>query len=147
MAGEKRTLTVTIRITGLREVIRAFKRWPEDAITEIRAAGFSIAGVVATKIRESARLNAQSALIAPTVRAMKDRLPVIIAGGERRVGRNRVRAYKVLFGAEFGAVTLAQFRVFQSGGYFFFVTVDREADYIQREYLEAVDEVNRKWAL
>lgn len=147
MAGERKTLTVTIRITGLREVIRAFKKWPDDAIAEIRAAGFSIAGYVATKIRTSARLNAQSGLIAPTVRAMRDRLPVIVAGGNRRVGRNRVAAYKVLFGAEFGAVTLAQFRAFQSGGYFFFVTVDKERDYIQREYLDAVDEVNRKWAL
>lgn len=147
MVGERKTLTVTIRITGLRETIRAFKKWPDDAITEIRAAGFSIAGVVATKIRESARLNAQSGLIAPTVRAVKDRLPVIVAGGERRVGRNKVQAYKVLFGAEFGAVTLAQFRAFNSGGYFFFVTVDRERDYIQDEYLGAVDEINRKWAL
>jgi hypothetical protein len=58
-----------------------------------------------------------------------------------------VPAYKVLFGAEFGAVTLAQFRAFQSGGYFFFVTVDAESDYIQSEYLGAVDEINRKWAL
>jgi hypothetical protein len=145
--AEKRTLTITIRISGLRETIRAFKKWPDDAITEIRAAGFSIAGVVATKIRGAARLNAQSALIAPTVRAQKDRLPVIVAGGSRRVGRNKVPAYKVLFGAEFGAVTLAQFRAFQSGGYFFFVTVDAESDYIQTEYLGAVDEVNRKWAL
>lgn len=143
----KKTLTVTIRISGLRETVRAFKNWPSDAITEIRAASFSIAGYVATKIKVSARLNAQSALIAPTVRAMKDRLPVVVAGGNRRVGSNRVPAYKVLFGAEFGAVTLAQFRAFQSGGYFFFVTVDREREYIQNEYLGAVDEVNRKWAL
>jgi hypothetical protein len=145
--GDRRTLTITIRISGLRETVRAFKKWPDDAITEIRAAGFSIAGYVATKIRASARLNAQSALIAPTVRAQKDRLPVIVAGGARRVGRNRVPAYKVLFGAEFGAVTLAQFRAFNSGGYFFFVTVDAESEYIQREYLAAVDEINRKWAL
>lgn len=146
MAGEKRTLTITIRISGLRETVRAFRKWPDDAITEIRAASLSIAGFVATKIRGAARLNPQSALIAPTVRAMKDRLPVIVAGGNRRVGSNRVPVYKVLFGAEFGAVTLAQFRAFNSGGYFFFVTVDREADYIQREYLGAVDEINRKWA-
>jgi hypothetical protein len=143
----KRTLTVTIRISGLRETIRAFKQWPEDAITEIRAASFSIAGVVAVRIKGAARLNAQSALIAPTVRAQKDRLPVIIAGGTRRVGRNKVPAFKVLFGAEFGAVTLAQFRAFNAGGYFFFSTVDAEMDYISSEYVAAVDEVNRRWAL
>jgi hypothetical protein len=81
------------------------------------------------------------------VRAQKDRLPVIVAGGNRRVGRNRVPVYKVLFGAEFGALTLAQFRIFKSGGYFFFITVDDNSEYIQREYLDAIDEVNRKWAL
>ncbi len=145
--GEKRTLTVTIRISGLRETIRAFKNWPKDAVAEIRAASFSIAGYVAVKIKGAARLNAQSALIAPTVRAQKDRLPVIVAGGNRRVGRNKVPAYKVLFGAEFGAVTLAQFRAFNAGGYFFFSTVDDERDYIQSEYLDAVDEINRRWAL
>lgn len=146
-ARVRKTLTVTIRITGLRETIRAFKQWPDDAIVEIRAASFSIAGFVATKIKASARLNAQSALIAPTVRAQKDRLPVVVAGGNRRVGRNKVPAYKVLFGAEFGAVTLAQFRAFNSAGYFFFVTVKENLDYIDREYGEAIDEVNRKWAL
>jgi hypothetical protein len=98
----KRTITVTIRIAGARETIRAYNQLPEDGQREMQAASLSIAGVVAADIRTSARRNAQSALMAPTVRAQKGAIPIIIAGGARRVGRNRVPAYKVLFGSEFG---------------------------------------------
>jgi hypothetical protein len=145
--AEKRTLTVTIRITGLRETLRATKNWPDDAQKEIRAASLSIAGAVAVDIRTAARTNGQSALLAPTVRAVKDRVPSVQAGGARRVGRNRVPAYKVLFGSEFGAVTLRQYRAFQSGGYWFFKTVEADTDYISSEWLDAIDDVNRRWGL
>src|SRR5688572_27989939 len=98
----------------------------------MQAASLSIAGVVAADIRTSARTNAQSALMAPTVRAQKAAVPVILAGGSRRVGRNRVPAYKVLFGSEFGAY-LKQFRAVNSSGYWFFETFDKKRDYIGSE--------------
>ena len=143
----RRVLTVTIRITGIRETIRATHKWPEDAQKEIQAASLSIAGAVAVDIRTAARMNAQSALMAPSVRVAKGNAPIIQAGGARRVGRNRVPAYKILFGSEFGSHSLAQYRAFQSGGYWFFVTVDASTGYIEREYADAIDEVNRKWGL
>lgn len=142
---EKRTITVTVRITNLRETIRAFKDLPEDASKEMRAASLSIAGVLAVDIRNAARANAQSALMVPTIRAVRDRVPVVQGGGTRRVGRNRVPAYKVLFGAEFGSHALKQFRPFDGTGYFFFPTVEQNRGYIDREYNEAADEVLKKW--
>lgn len=145
--AEKRTLTITIRISGLSEARRAFKRLPKDANQELRAASLSIAGVVATRIRTASRTDAQSALMAPTVRAIRDRLPVVQAGGSRRVGRNRVPAYKVLFGSEFGSHSLKQYRAFNADGYWFFPTVKSNMDYISGEWLDAWDEVLRKWAL
>lgn len=141
----KRTITVTVRITNLRPTLRKFKDLPEDATKEMRAASLSIAGVLAVDIKNEARANAQSALMVPTIRAMRDRVPVVQGGGSRRVGRNRVPAFKVLFGAEFGAHSLAQFRPFNSTGYFFFPTVDASRDYIDREYNKAADEVLAKW--
>lgn len=143
--AEKRTLTVTIRITGLRETIRAFKNLPDDASTELRAASLSIAGAVAVDIRQAARTNAQSGLLAPTVRPARDRVPAVQAGGTRRVGSNRVPAYKVLFGSEFGAKTLKQFRPF-TDSYWFFRTVEEKQGYIESEWLDAADEILRKWA-
>lgn len=141
----KRTITVTIRIPGVREIIRAYNQLPEDAQKEMRAASLKIAGVVAEDIRAAARTNPQSALMVPTIRASKDRVPVIQAGGSRRVGRNRVPAYKVLFGSEFGAKTLKQYRAFQSGGYWFFQTVEEDQGYIAAKYLAATDWVFMKW--
>jgi hypothetical protein len=145
--AEKRSLTVTIRISGIRETIRALNQLPKDAQHEMRAASLAIAGVVAVAVKGAARSDsAQSALMAPTVRAQKDRVPVIVAGGARRVGSNKQPAYKVLFGSEFGAVTLKQYRAFNASGYWFFETVTvRERDYIDEEYNAAADEVLRKW--
>lgn len=144
----KRTLTVTVRITGYRELVRAFKNYPEDAIKELRAASLSIAGAVAVKIRAAALAQRQSGLLAPTVKAVKGQtFPTIEAGGYRRVGRNRKPAYKVLFGSEFGSNALKQYRAFDSDGYWFFITVKANNGYITQEYLGAVDAVNRKWAL
>ena len=143
--GAKRTITVTIRIPGVKEIVRAYKELPEDASKEMREASLKIANVVAVDIRAAARTNPQSALMVPTIRAVKDRVPVIQAGGTRRVGRNRVPAYKVLFGSEFGATTLKQYRAFQSGGYWFFETVEENRDYIAAKYLAAADWVFMKW--
>jgi hypothetical protein len=143
----RRVLTVTIRITGIREVIRATSKWPDDAQAEIQDASLRIADVVAGHIRTAAHTNAQSALIAPSIRVMKGNAPIIQAGGSGRVGRNNVPAYKVLFGSEFGSHALKQYRAFNSSGYWFFVTVKADTDFIGREYLAAVDATNRKWGL
>lgn len=143
----RRVLTVTIRVTGMRELIRATSKWPEDAQKEIQDASARIAGVVAERIRAAASTNAQSALIAPSVRVMKSNAPIIQAGGSGRVGRNRVPAYKVLFGSEFGSNALSQFRAFNASGYWFFVTVDASADYIGQKYSAAIQIANIKWGL
>lgn len=141
----KTALTVTVRITGLRETIRAFKNLPDDATKELRAASLSIAGVVAVEAKQAAQTNAQSALMAPTVKAVRDRVPAVEAGGTRRVGSNRVPAFKVLFGSEFGSKALKQFRPF-TDTYWFFGTVENNRAFIDREWNEAADEILRKWA-
>lgn len=141
----RRTLTVTIRITGIQEVIRATSKWPSDMKAELKDANEHIATVVAAHIRTAAEGNAQSALIAPTVKVVRGATPTIQAGGSSRVGRNRAPAYKVLFGSEFGSHTLKQFRAFNSSGYWFFVTVKADTEFIGTEYIKAVETVNRKW--
>lgn len=144
-AVAKRTITVVIRVPGAREIIRAYNQLPEDAQAEMKAASLSIAGVVAADVRTAARRNSQSALMVPTVRAQKGSVPTIVAGGTRRVGRNRQPAYKVLFGSEFGSHSLKQYRAFNQGGYWFFETFDQKRGYIADEYIAAADEVLAKW--
>lgn len=144
----KTSLTVRIRIFGLRETLAKFKQLPDDATRELRQASLAIAGALAVEIRHAAKADsAQSGLLAPTVKPLFDRVPSVKAGGaSRKVGRNRVPAYKVLFGAEFGSHSLAQFDPFNPDGYWFFETVQSNEDYISREWDEAADEIIRKWA-
>lgn len=141
----KRSITVIIRVPGAREIIRAYNQLPEDAQAEMKAASLSIAGVVASDIKTAARGNPQSALMVPTIRAKNEGVPTIVAGGERRVGRNKKPAYKVLFGSEFGSHSLKQYRAFNKDGYWFFATFDKKRGYIADEYIAAADEVLAKW--
>lgn len=146
MAG-KTFLTVTIRISGAHQTLKAFKQLPDDATTELRAASLKIAEVLAAQLKVVAAVtSAQTALMVPTIRAKKDRVPVVQAGGTRRVGSNRVPAFKVLFGGEFGSHALKQYPAFNSEGYWFFSSVKRDEDRVREGWLDAVDTINRKWA-
>lgn len=124
----KNTLTVNIKIDGLRETLAAFRKLPKDASKELRERTWAVAELLASRAATAGRADSrQSALVAGTVRPRKDRVPSIVVGGLKRVGRNRVPAYKVLFGAEFGATRLKQFRPHRGRrGYWFFSTVERE---------------------
>lgn len=142
-------ITVKVRISGVRETIRAFRDLPKDANNELRQRSQEIARDLAGKIAAAARTDSrQSALVAPTVKAMKDRVPVVQAGGNRKVGRNRKPAHKVLFGANFGATYLRQFRPHRGAGqddYFFFSTVEANEGAIDRQWNAAADEIISRW--
>lgn len=140
-------LVVRIRIDGLDETIRAFNQLPKDANRELRAASVDIAKIFAVKVAEAARGHTdQSAILAPTVRPIFDRVPVVQIGGSRKVGRNRVPAYKVLFGAEFGSNSLAQFPPYNGEGYFFFQEFRQSQDEIGELWFAAADDILRAWA-
>lgn len=142
-------ITVKVRISGVRETIRAFRQLPKDANDELRKRSQAIASDLATKIASAARSSsAQSALVAGTVKAMRDRVPVVQAGGNRKVGRKRKPAHKVLFGANFGATYLKQFRPHRAGGtddYWFFSTVEANEGRIDQEWNAAADEIIHRW--
>jgi hypothetical protein len=141
-------LVVRVRIDGLRETIKAFAHLPKDATVELRAASLAIAEALAETVRTAAEGDSgQSALMAPTIRAMRDRVPAIAAGGARRVGSNKVPAFKVLFGSEFGSHSLKQYRPFNPTGYWFFSTVQANEDEIGARWLAGADEIVRKWAV
>lgn len=144
----KTSLTVKIRIVGVRETLAKFRDLPDDAQRELRQASLKLATVLAKKIAEDALTDSgQSALMAPTVKPVFDRVPAVKAGGaSRKVGRNKVPAYKVLFGSVFGATTLKQFRPFDGDGYWFFGTVYAKQDMIAYQWDAAADEIIRKWA-
>lgn len=141
-------LVIRIRISGVDEVITAFRRMPKAANKALRDRTKELSQVMAAHAKAAARGDsAQSALMAPTVRARRDRLPVVVAGGSKRVGRNRKPAYKILFGSEFGATYLAQYRPHVgAGSYWFFDTFDKRQHEIERKWLQIADDVVLAWA-
>lgn len=148
MARKKTGLTVQVRIDGLRQVLAALNQLPKDADVEIRAAAKALADSLALEAQQAGRLEGrQAALVATTVKAGRDRVPVITAGGPKRLGRNRAPAYKLLFGSEFGSNYYRQFgKPHLSGGsYWFFETVDAEQAQISKAWLDAADAIVEKF--
>lgn len=161
MAGS--SLTVKIQIDGVRETLAAFKALPKNANAELRDASQKLATVLAAKAKIDAVSHGgpQGVLIAPTIKAAKDRVPVVQAGGTRKVGRNRVPVYGVLFGSVFGyhgrsgwfaaqrfrGNVRRQFRPHRGqAAYWFFPLIESEAPRISREWNAAADEVVRKFS-
>lgn len=141
MAGSA-TVTTHVHVRGGDAVLRAFRALPAEANDALRDASMDLARTLSGKVQASARSDsAQSALMASTVRARRDRVPVIVAGGSSRVGRNRVPAFKILFGSEFGARRLPQFRDHFGGSYWFFDTVEHEQGAIAAAWRRAADDI------
>lgn len=146
----KRGLTVNVQIDGLRETLSAFRKLPKEASHQLRDAATKLSEKIAGKAREAALGDSspQSKLVAPTVKARRDRVPVVAAGGATRVGRNRVPVHRVLFGAEFGSDRFSQFHRPHQGrrGAWFFPTVEENAALINTEWNQAADAVVRQFS-
>jgi hypothetical protein len=151
-------ITVRVRITGAREMLRAFKALPKDATKELRDANTEISKELAVKIKAAANASPrQGPAVAPSVRAGRDRIPNVQAGGGRRAGRQTRRskgqrattAGDLVFGANFGATYLDQFPAHNGGAgqddYFFFKTVEDNMPAIADEWTAAAERVLKKW--
>ena len=136
-------LTVTIRIEGLRESLRAMNRLGADANDIIREAAGDIAEDEAKRVRAAGHAEGrQAAIVAGTVKVRRDRVPVVQAGGGARIGRRRKQAGKLLFGSEFGATYLRQYKPHLGReGYWFFPTIEDDQPLIERQWLQAADDV------
>jgi len=141
------SITVRVRIKGVREVLAALRDLPKDADKAIRAAALDLSRTIAAEAKQ-AGLNEgrQAALVATTVKAARDRLPVVVAGGSKRLGSNRAPAYKLLFGSEFGATRLKQYKPHVgTGSYWFFRSIEDNQVEIQKRWLDAADEIIRQF--
>lgn len=150
-------IAVRLRITGARETLAAFRQLPKDASKELRDANQQISTDLADKIRAAAESSSpQSAAVAPSIKARRDRVPSITAGGGRLATKQRRRsrgqakttAGKLVFGANFGASYLKQFRRHSGAGeddYWFFRTVEDNEARIVDEWTQAADRVLNQW--
>jgi hypothetical protein len=141
------SLTIRVHIDGLHQTIRALNNLPKDANAEIRAASLELSRkLAAAAIASGRREGRQAALVAGTVKPARDRVPVVVAGGTKRIGSRRKPAYKLLFGSEFGANRLRQYRPhLGKGSYWFFRTIEDQQVEIAAEWMKAADEIIRKF--
>lgn len=153
----KTALTMTLHVDGLRQVLAGFNTLGKDANKRLREGSLQLAGALATSAQSAARASSpQAALMASTVRAIRDRVPVVSAGGAKRVGG--VPAWAILFGAEFGMNRRSgwyaasryagsdgrQFRPHRGRvGYWFFPTVEREQATVWRQWVKVANDVAR----
>jgi hypothetical protein len=157
----KTTLTVRVRISGVRETLAAFRKLPKDASDTLRGAAKSISFAVARSARAAGqRTDAQSAAVSTTVKPVRDRVPAVQVGGSTRVGGSRTPAYRLLFGSEFGGngrfgwYSAAKYdasvgRQFSAHtgreGRWFFPTIEREQARIDQKWGKAADDIIRRW--
>jgi hypothetical protein len=144
MAAKK----ITIGIAGINETLKAFRDLPKDASNELRAAALELSRTLAASAAASGTAEgSQAALVATTVKAARDRVPVVTAGGNKKLGRNKKPAYKLLFGSEFGSDQYEQYKPhLGNGSYWFFQTVEDEQSEIAARWQQAADEVIRKFS-
>jgi hypothetical protein len=156
----KRALTIRLREKGVRETLAAFRRLPKDTNRELREASLRIADLIAQSAKSASHIDAQSAAVGTTVRPIKDRVPVVQAGGAKRITSDRIPAWRLLFGSEFGANGRygfyarpryaespgRQFSPHQGRqGRWFFPTVEREQPRTFARWREAADEIVRRF--
>lgn len=139
----KQSLTMSMRIDGLKETLQAFNKLGKDANKELREAAFELSQTLATRVQSAANsAGPQAALLASTVKARRDRAPFIEVGGTKRVGSNKVPAFKVLFGSEFGSNNLKQFKPHRGRmGYWAFPTVEANASEISAAWTKVADKL------
>jgi hypothetical protein len=145
-----KNLTMNVQIEGVQEALKSFRDLPKDTSNEMRDRAKKLAEALAGRVQSAARADdsPQAALMAGTVKARRDRVPVIAAGGARKVGRRKASAWALLFGAEFGSNRYPQFGKSHSGrkGSWLFGVADDNADMISREWNAAADAVIAKWS-
>ena len=99
-----KALSVSIYTDGIRSTLAAFRKLPAEASENLRDGSLKLSKTLARRVQAAGLADSdQAAAVAPTVKAVRDRVPAITAGGPTRVTSSRVPAWKILFGSEFGA--------------------------------------------
>lgn len=149
-------LRMRVRIEGIREVLAAFSKLPKDAQDTVRDRSFELAASLVGPVQAAAAgRGRQAARAATSVKAVRDRVPVLQAG----TGAGKL-AKALLFGSEFGAT--AHFGWYRKGryarsagkqfpphlgaqSYWFFRTVEHEGPRISKAYLDMAQEMCDRW--
>jgi hypothetical protein len=141
----------SVEIVGLRECLKAFDEYGKEANREVRKAAQEIVRATATEVKERASgLEPMQRLASESVRAKSDRVPTIVGGGVKRMGKRKNSAGEFWFGAEFGGGGRPTTQMFRPHlgrvGYFFWPTIRKRSDDDLRLYVKALNELARRWS-
>jgi CRP-like cAMP-binding protein len=133
------------RVEGLKRFLRVLSSLPKDLQNDTRDASQQIASDIASKAQNAAHTPLQN-LAATTLKAKRDRIPVVQSTGSVRKG---VKAQDIFYGAEFGGgrrPTTRQFLPHRgTRGYFFYPTVRANSRRAYDQWADAVDKAFKQW--
>lgn len=147
---------VTVDVDGVTETLRAFQGLEADlrrqANGELRQAAGVAARAAIVELQASAAGSGVPVAprVATSARVKVDRLPVVVIGGRRRVGRRGGTASALVWGSEHGpGGDVNHFAVPASAvGYWIRPAVDRVREgAAYRAYRRAIVDIQRRWGL
>lgn len=132
----------TATFTTLPGLNRALSKLPREVSAELRDASVRIADTVAVRSRSRAGMVGRGwAYLGPTIRARRDRVPVVAVGGSRRT-RQGQPAGEFLMGSEYGGRGRPSTRQFLphlgNTGYVVWPTVRALGSFINDAYADAL---------
>jgi hypothetical protein len=125
MPEARTSIKIQPDMTDLRGLLKALNQMDKDSQKGLKDEVYSISAWTAQGITQAAFAHpfmpAQAAIIAPTVRASRDRLPTVLIGGSKGRASGGANAGQLLFGNEFGGERNAKgsLSTFPNGGYKF----------------------------
>jgi hypothetical protein len=155
--ADKERVAIGFEIEGMRDTIRAFNKLDKDGKNAARDEVKKIAELLAARIRAKAPSDKRYQNLAVSVRAGRDRVPVIYIGGRatpKVSGGGGPR--ELIIGMEFGADQTGpnawRFppRTPKLGrgnaGYWIYPTVKASQDEIIRLWFDAMDRIIEEWS-
>lgn len=145
--------SMAVEVEGLNSMLRMTRQFGDNKArvnAELREAAGEVAGLVANRARRRAS-TAQQKLVAPSIRAARDRVPVVQAGGSRRLAsstprRRQPAAGDVFYGANFGARGgFNGFPAVRRPDYMLYAAVKESRRDITESYLDRVADAFERW--
>jgi hypothetical protein len=134
-----------ITMVGIDEVLRAFRNLPREVSDDIRQASTEIAERVASDVRSQG--DKQAAPLTGSTRAVRDRVPSIKFGYQRKSGLSGGARINDLMGANFGASSHSApggFPPKVSPDYYVYRTIKSRNAWIVEAWLDAIAHACKK---
>lgn len=130
-----------VQVRGLNELNRALRRLGPDAQKELKETNRSVAEFVADDARAAAyTLGGVAAKVAPSIRPKGTNTGASVGFGGA--------GYPYAGGAEFGSIKYKQFKPWRGNGtdagYFVYPAIRQDANRIETEYTEALNDLMRR---